>query len=119
MRGEQACLTNPQDINLIATMLIMINPTLALASLAASVIITNKIILITNQMTIILISIIITTLALASLAASASAAIALWSWIGRRASLLQIIRMIIRLKMIGMMYTKKVTIDIQKVSSQI
>ena len=73
MRGEQACLTNPQDINLIATMLIMINPTLALASLAASVIIINKIILITNKMTIILIS----TLALASLAASASAAIAL------------------------------------------
>ena len=51
--------------------------TLALASLAASVIITNKMILITNQMTIILISIIMITLALASLAASASAAIAL------------------------------------------
>ena len=85
MRGEQACLTNPQDINLIATMLIMINPTLALASLAASVIITNNMILITNQMTIILVIILIvtiikgtiSTLALASLAASASAAIAL------------------------------------------
>ena len=69
-------------------------------------------------MTIILI-IIITTLALASLAASASAAIALWSWIGRRASLLQIIRMIIRLKMMRMKNIKKVTINIQKVSSLI
>ena len=44
--------------------------------LPASVII-NKMILIINQMKIILISIIISTLALASLAASASAAIAL------------------------------------------
>ena len=84
---------HPQDNNfitttlivLIATMLIMINPTLALASLATSVIIINKIILITNQITIILIIILISiiikgtisTLALASLAASASAAIAL------------------------------------------
>ena len=59
--------------------------------LPASVII-NKMILIINQMTIILISIIIkgtiNTLALASLAASASAAIALWSCTGSRQSLL-------------------------------